>query len=54
MTDRYHGNESLNIGVSAVRNTLAAVVSEYREFDGFDKVLFSAQSAKDSLKGMAD
>jgi hypothetical protein len=34
ITDHYHGNESLNSGISAVTNTLEAVVSEYRKLKG--------------------
>jgi hypothetical protein len=33
ITDRYHGNESLNSGFSVVTNTLAAVVSENRKLN---------------------
>jgi hypothetical protein len=49
--DCYHRNESLNSRVSAVTNTLAAIVSELREIEGFDKV-FSARLTKDCLKEM--
>jgi hypothetical protein len=33
LTDRYHGNKSLNSGISAVSKTLAAAVSEYRKLN---------------------
>jgi hypothetical protein len=42
--------KTFNSGVSVVTKTLAAVVSE---IEGFQKV-FSTQSAKDSLKRLAD
>jgi hypothetical protein len=35
--DPYHGNESLKSVVSAVTNTLAAVVLEYRKLEGSTK-----------------
>jgi hypothetical protein len=51
ITVSYHGNESFNSGVSAVTNTLAAVVSEKQKTERFDKV-FSTRLGKDCLQEM--
>jgi hypothetical protein len=48
--DRYHGNENFNSRVYVVTKMLVAVVSEPESF----QMVFSTQSAKDSLKRMAD
>jgi hypothetical protein len=42
ITDRYHGNESLNSKVPAVTSPLAAVVSENRKLKGSTGDLYSA------------
>jgi hypothetical protein len=47
MIDRYHGNEDLNSGVSAVTNTLAAVVSKERELNSSRR--FSVRSRQRTL-----